>query len=94
MTVNRFKDIMRYLHFVDNTLEGHDDKFFKLRPLLDELQANFSAAQEPEEFQSVDEQIIPFKGRHSTKQYIPKKTQALGFQSLGKSWCMQLYVQI
>lgn len=33
---------------------------------------------DPEEFQSIDEQIIPFKGRLSLKQYIPKKPKPWG----------------
>ncbi|CAG4977720.1 unnamed protein product [Parnassius apollo] len=36
MSRNRFSDIKRNLHFVDNSLaEGSNDKMFKMRPLCD-----------------------------------------------------------
>ena len=42
MTVNEFEKIRRYLHLNDNNpfstdFQGGQDKFFKLRPLIDEL---------------------------------------------------------
>lgn len=80
MTVNRFEDIMRHLHFTELNEDAEDDRFFKIRPVLDVLHTTFLSAMEPEEFQSVDEQIIPFKGKHTTKQYIPKKPKPWGFK--------------
>lgn len=46
--------------------------------LIVALQETFKAAADPEEFQSVDEQIIPFKGLLSIKQYIPQKPKPWG----------------
>ncbi|KAL2091612.1 hypothetical protein ACEWY4_013875 [Coilia grayii] len=80
MTANHFEDIMRYLHFVDPNNEAGEDRFFRIRPVLDALQTTFLSAMDPEECQSIDEQIIPFKGKHSTKQYIPKKPKPWGFK--------------
>ncbi|KAI3377522.1 hypothetical protein L3Q82_008435, partial [Scortum barcoo] len=51
-------------------------KLFKIRPVLDALEKTFDSAVNPEEFQWIDEQVIPFKGRLSLKQYIPKKPNA------------------
>ena len=64
MSVNRYEQILRYLHFVDNLTfqPANTDRPFKIRPLLSALQETFKAAADPEEFQSVDEQIIAFKG--------------------------------
>lgn len=80
MPVNRFEQILRYIHFVDNYSKkpGDADKLFKLRPVLESLKKSFHSAVDPEEFQSIDEQIIPFKGKLSMKQYIPKKPKPWG----------------
>lgn len=80
MSVNRFGQILRYIHFVDNYSKkpGEADKLFKIRPVLESLKKSFHSAVDPEEFQSIDEQIIPFKGKLSIKQYIPKKPKPWG----------------
>lgn len=48
------------------------DWLFKVRPLLDALKESFSKI-EPEERHSIDEQMIPLKGRSSLKQYMKNK---------------------
>ncbi|KAL6470510.1 hypothetical protein MHYP_G00216290 [Metynnis hypsauchen] len=80
MSVNRYEQILSYLHFVDNYTyqPANLDRLFKVRPVLSTLQKTFLAAADPEEFQSIDEQIIPFKGQLSIKQYIPKKPKPWG----------------
>ncbi|XP_041834127.1 piggyBac transposable element-derived protein 3-like [Melanotaenia boesemani] len=79
MSVNRFEQILRYLHFADNaTQQPGEDKLVKIRPVLDTLQKTFLSAVDPEECQSIDEMIIPFKGQLSIKQYIPKKPKPWG----------------
>ena len=95
MPVNRFDEIKRYLHFVDNNSQSaNGNRFFKLRSVLDVLQEQFLKAVTPE----ADEQIIPFKGQHSSKQYIPKKkTKPWGFKvwvragSSGYTYRFELY---
>ncbi|XP_014865728.1 PREDICTED: piggyBac transposable element-derived protein 2-like, partial [Poecilia mexicana] len=80
MSVNRCEQILSYLHFVDNYTyqPANTDRLFKIAPVLSTLQKTFLAAANPEEFQSIDEQIIPFKGQLSIKQYIPKKPKPWG----------------
>uniref|UniRef100_A0A3Q0SG42 PiggyBac transposable element-derived protein domain-containing protein n=1 Tax=Amphilophus citrinellus TaxID=61819 RepID=A0A3Q0SG42_AMPCI len=74
MPVNRFEKIMRYVHFLDNySIDPKNaDRFVKIRPFLNALQGTFSVSLDPEEYQSVDEMMIPFKGCLSIKQYVPK----------------------
>ena len=98
LPVNRFDELKRYLHFVDNNSQSaNGNRFFKLRSVLDVLQERFLEAVTPEEFHSIDEQIIPFKGRHSSKQYIPKKPKPWGFKvwvragSSGYTYRFELY---
>ena len=83
MSRNRFSELRRYLHFVDNNSE-HDkeDKLFKIRPIIEAVR-NQCIKIEPEEFQSVDEQIIPSKTRFTKiRQYNPKKPKKWGFKNL------------
>lgn len=53
--------------------EPNFDKLYKVRPLLNSLSQTFFQHFYPNEYQSVDESMIHFKGRTSIKQYIPKK---------------------
>jgi hypothetical protein len=84
MSRNRFETIRRYLHFNDNAnAKSRDDpahdKLYKIRPLIDGLRLNLNCIP-PEEHQSIDEQIIPFKGRSFLKQYIKNKPHKWGFK--------------
>lgn len=81
---NRFEQIKKYLHINDNALQpplGHKDhdKLYKIRPLLETLRKNISKIP-PEEKHSIDEQIIPFKGRSHFKQYNKSKPHKWGFK--------------
>ncbi|XP_055932210.1 piggyBac transposable element-derived protein 2-like [Argiope bruennichi] len=84
MPVNEFEKIRRYLHFNDNNafstdLQGGQDKFFKLRPLIDELQKSFLSIP-MEESLCVDEQMCATKARHHLKQYMPDKPHKYGYK--------------
>ena len=77
MSRDRFLEIRKYLHVVDNSnqLDRNDpncDRAHKVRPLLNIVKNNFKKI-EKEEKLSVDEQIIPFKGRSIMKQHMPNK---------------------
>ena len=65
MPLKRFTKITRFMHFVDNdTFEGQEDKLFKINPIVDAVR-NECRKIEPEEFQAIDEQIIPSKTKFS-----------------------------
>ncbi|XP_040061887.1 piggyBac transposable element-derived protein 3-like [Ixodes scapularis] len=81
---NRFEAIHQCLYMNDNLQalpQGTDgyDRLFKVRPLLDELRKNMSKVA-PDERQSIDEQIIPFKGRSHLKQYLKSKPHKWGYK--------------
>lgn len=64
---NRFEKIKESFHLNDNACEKKPnepdfDKLFKVRPLLNHLKKKFNEIPQ-EERQSIDEQIIPFKGK-------------------------------
>lgn len=81
MPVNRFETLRRYLHFknVDDIPENNCDKVIRIRPILDRLNITFSAAASPEENMSIDEMLVPFKGRSALKNYMPMKLKKWGF---------------
>ena len=81
MSLTRFENLKRFLHFNDNSQMPADncDKLFKLRPILDSILSKCRSIPQ-EESHSVDEQIIPTKCRSSLRQYLPKKPHKWGFK--------------
>ena len=75
MSWDRWEEIKRNLHFNDNSQQpsseaSNIDRMFKIGPLIDHLQSKVRRVPSCE-FLSVDEQIMPYKGNHNSKQYIP-----------------------
>ncbi|XP_047500267.1 piggyBac transposable element-derived protein 3-like [Penaeus chinensis] len=56
-----------------------NDKLSKVRPLLEHLRSKFKEIPMTE-YLCVDEQMVPFKGNSSMKQYIPKKPHKRGYK--------------
>lgn len=84
MSRNRYRQLMRYFHLNDNTkmlsrTDPNYDKLFKVRPLLNRL-LEYMKSLPIEEYHSVDEQIIPFKGRNHLKQYVKNKPHKWGYK--------------
>ena len=79
MSHDWFESLKRFLHFNDSTKDKRDDKtrdrLFKICPLSEMLRQN-CLSQKPEEHNSIDEQIVPFKGRSFLWRYC--KTGWLG----------------
>ena len=78
MTSKAFLTLKRYLHFCDNS-SSDEDKLRKIRPIIDMLKHRFLEVP-LEENLSIDEQMVPFKGRSSLKQYLPKKPHKWGYK--------------
>jgi len=80
MTRNRVYDINKYMHLNDNTkaVQNRDDtqhdRFARFCQCYACLQA------EPELKMSIDEQMIPYKGKNSLRQNVPKKPKKWGFK--------------
>lgn len=60
------------------------DKLFKIRPFFDKFRQNLSK-REPEEYQSIEEMIIPFKGRCPYKQNIKSKPHKWGIKVFARA---------
>ena len=81
----RFRDISRYLHFVDNDHlaprgDPSYDRLGKVRPLIEHLSERFEDVYKPTQNVAVDEAMIKFQGRSSLKQYMPMKPVKRGIK--------------
>lgn len=75
MSYARFSQLRNVLHFVDvlnSSASTSVDKFYKLNPIINSFR-NRCLQHEVEENISIDEQIVPFKGKLAIKQYIKGK---------------------
>ena len=69
LSQTRFDEIMQNLHLADNSNLDKEDKFAKLRPLIDKLNERCLANYLPISV-SIDESMVPCFGRHGCKQYM------------------------
>jgi len=75
-----FEQIWRFLHLADNRLDDKTDRLFKVRPLLDLVTAQFSAQYTLHQPVTIDEAMIPYKGRLTFKQYMKNKPTKWGIK--------------
>ena len=85
MARDRFLEIHRYLHFVDNhsiTTPGKPgyDRLCKVRHILSMIENRFWLLYNPSRECSIDEAMVPYKGRSSLKQYMPMKPVRRGLK--------------
>ena len=70
MSRNHFKRIKSCLHVCENDNLVPDDKWAKLRPLIDLTNEKLIQFGVFAEHLSIDEQMVPYFGRHSCKMFI------------------------
>lgn len=80
MSRNRFEFIMSNLHCCDNNNLNENDKFSKVRPLFDLLNTAFVEHAPLQRDCCVDEAMVPYFGRHGTKQFIRGKPIRWGYK--------------
>ena len=79
---NRFENIKRFVHI--NDTNKNRGRLYKIRPIFEKLRQN-CVSMIPEEYISIDEQIIPFKGRSFLRRYMPKKPHKWGFKIFSRN---------
>lgn len=79
MTRNRYRQILRFLHFTDNNVTS-DHPLKKLKSVIDHLKAKFATIIDPAEKLCIDESLLLWKGRLSFKQYLPLKRHRFGIK--------------
>lgn len=85
-TMNRatYLSIKQNIHLADNTILDKNDKLAKVRPYLNILNKNFMQFDVFATNLSIDEQMIPYFGKHSSKMFIKGKPVRFGY----KVWCL------
>ncbi|KAE8296822.1 hypothetical protein D5F01_LYC05588 [Larimichthys crocea] len=83
MSRNRFQNLLATLHFIDNTDVSNrqaEDKCWKIRPWLDMFRKQCLDIT-PEEHNSIDEQMVSFRGTHRPiRQYVKGKPHPWGLK--------------
>lgn len=77
----RYREINRYLYFSDPRRQDETDKLRKVRPFLDHMLARFRSVYRCDREVSVDEAMIPFKGRLRMKQFMKDKPTKWGVKA-------------
>ena len=85
MARDRFFEIHRFLHFVDISTtplptDDNYDRLNRIRKILTLIEERFVALYHPHCQCAVDEAMVPYKGRSSLKQYMPKKPVKRGLK--------------
>ena len=80
VTRARYQEVLKNLHFAENTKQDKTVKDHKIRPIIDHLNELFQAIFSNESEQSIDEHITKFKGRSSMKQYLKIKPMKWEFK--------------
>ncbi|XP_036412767.1 piggyBac transposable element-derived protein 3-like [Colossoma macropomum] len=87
MSRNRFQTLLSCLHFTDNTdlsNRQEEDKCWKIRPWLNMFRRQCLDIT-PEEHNSIDEQMVPFRGTYSPiRQYVKGKPHPWGLKIWGR----------
>ncbi|CAL7934534.1 unnamed protein product [Xylocopa violacea] len=77
MSLKRFLQITRFLHFVNNDATDNRDKLRKVRPVINYFNKKFKEVYEMEENIVIDESLMKFKGRMSYRQFNPPKREMI-----------------
>ncbi|CAK1592870.1 unnamed protein product [Parnassius mnemosyne] len=82
MSRNKFREIKRYLHLVNNDEASNSrDKMFKIRSLADILMTKFNQWGVFHENISIDESMVKYYGHHPSKQFIRGKPVRFGYKN-------------
>ncbi|KAH7977007.1 hypothetical protein HPB52_022817 [Rhipicephalus sanguineus] len=84
MARNRFRQLKRFFHVVDNTQLKAGEKMGKIQPFYDEISKCFRQFRVFNESLSIDESMVPYYGHHSCKMFIRGKPIRFGY----KIWMM------
>ena len=94
---DQFFELHRYLHFEDNSTLSPPgspdyDRLGKVGTIISMLSDRFSAVYNPMREISIDEAMVPFKGRSSLKQFMPKKPTKRGIKVWMRADSLNRYV--
>ena len=84
LTRQRFRDIKMNLHLNDTSAINKDNKLFKFRPYIELLNKKFQQFGVHKTNLLIAEQMIPYRGRHSTRMFCKGKPISFGY----KAWTL------
>jgi len=86
MSLKKYQKILKSIHFNNNEEYNPNERFYKVQPLLDIKRRNCLRQEQGKQF-SVDEMMIPYKGKKagSRRQYIKSKPKKWGFKFFVRS---------
>ena len=91
MSRNRYQQILRFLHFQDNSVVvNHCLK--KIKPVADYLKDKFRKSLNPGKNLCIDESLMLWKGRLKFKQYLPMKRHRFGIKLFEIVDCQSGYI--
>jgi len=80
MSRNAFQTIKKYLHLADNRNLISGDKAAKVNPLYDLLNISLERLGIFHKYLSIDESMVPYRGRHSMRMFIKSKPIRFGYK--------------
>ena len=83
MSINRFESILRHIRFDESDTRQsrrQTDKFAPFRDMWQKFTQNCKSHFDPGVNLCIDEQLIPFRGRCSFRQYLPSKPDKYGLK--------------
>ena len=84
MSRKKFEGIKKLIHFVDNNNLLAGDKLAKIRPQQNRVNASLQQFGVFAKDLAIDEQMVPYFGRHSAKMFIHDKPIRFGY----KNWVL------
>uniref|UniRef100_A0A6A7G052 PiggyBac transposable element-derived protein 4-like isoform X2 n=1 Tax=Hirondellea gigas TaxID=1518452 RepID=A0A6A7G052_9CRUS len=97
MSCDRFTELLRLIHFNDNSKQNVGNKLYKLQPPLDKLVGNFRSVYLLGPAVVIDKSLTPFHGQLHFRQYIPGKSHKCGVKLYkicspdAHTWNLQVY---
>ena len=82
MSRKMFENIKKLIHFSDNNNLPAGDKLAKIRPLQDRVNVSLQQLGIFAKDLAIDEQMVPYFGRHSAKMFIRGKPIRFGYKYL------------
>lgn len=80
MSRDRFEYLLSHIHFAKTISLDSSDRYAKVRPIYDMLNERFQVHAPAAVQHSIDEQMVPYFGRHGCKQYIHGKPIRYGYK--------------
>lgn len=75
---DRFLLLLKFIHFSNNEEAMPGDKLHKIDKILSKLLENYNSICKAGRILTIDETMVPFRGRLQFRQYIPNKTHKYG----------------